>query len=272
MKIIKHINNLKNFVYGMNNLSFVPTMGGLHDGHISLIKKAKNRSGKVIVSIYVNPKQFNSKNDFRMYPRNLKKDLIKLKKIKVDLLYLPNYKEIFSFKVKNKIYIDKFSNELCGKFRPRHFKGVINIVNRFLEIIKPQFIYLGKKDFQQCYLIKQHIKLANIKTQVVECNTVRNKKGLAHSSRNINLNKSQLNLASNIIKLIKNEKLYLIKNNSKKINLTFLKNKLVRSGINRIEYLKAINLNTLKDETNPKKKFNIFVSFYINKIRIIDNI
>ena len=107
-------------------------MGGLHKGHISLIKKSKNFNGKTLVSIFVNPKQFNKKQDFLKYPRNLTKDLILLKRLKVDYIYLPSLKDIFSFKVKNKIYLDKFSKKLCGKSRKGHFKGVLNIVNRFL--------------------------------------------------------------------------------------------------------------------------------------------
>ena len=175
MKIFRKKNLLLKNILEAKNLSFVPTMGGLHQGHIKLIKIAKKRFKKVLVSIYVNPKQFNSKNDFKKYPRNLKKDIRILKKLKVDYLYLPNYRDIFSFKSKNKIYLHKFSKKLCGKFRKSHFKGVLNVVNRFLEILKPKYILLGKKDFQQLFLIKKHIQKNKINTEVIECNTVREK-------------------------------------------------------------------------------------------------
>ena len=134
MKIFRKKIPLQKNILEVKNLSFVPTMGGLHKGHAKLIKIAKKRFKKVLVSIYVNPKQFNSKNDFKSYPRNLKKDISLLRKLKVDYLYLPSYLDIFSFKSRNKIYLHNFSKKLCGKYRRNHFKGVVNVVNRFLEI------------------------------------------------------------------------------------------------------------------------------------------
>ncbi len=157
MKIFKSKHKLQKEILNIKNISFVPTMGGLHRGHISLIKKSQNFKGKTLVSIFVNPKQFNDKKDFIKYPRNLKQDLRILKRLNVDLIYLPSLKDIFSFQVKNKIFLDKFSKKLCGRSRKGHFKGVLNIVNRFLELIKPRYIFLGIKDFQQSYLIRRHI-------------------------------------------------------------------------------------------------------------------
>ncbi len=161
--------------------------------------------------------------------------------------------------------------KLCGKFRPGHFKGVIDAVDRFLEIIKPRYIFLGKKDFQQIYLIKKHIEKNNIKTSIIECKTMRDKNGLAYSTRNENLNKKQLLLASKIIKLIKKEKIFYKKNN-KKINLEKLRNKIKKLNIKNIQYLVSLNIKTFKKEINPKKNFNIFIAFYIDKIRLIDNV
>jgi len=127
MKIFRKKILLQKNILEVKNLSFVPTMGGIHKGHIELIKIAKKRFKKVLVSIYVNPKQFNSKNDFRSYPRNLKNDILILKKLKVNYLYLPNYRDLFSFKSKNKIYLHSFNKKLCGKHRKGHFEGVINV-------------------------------------------------------------------------------------------------------------------------------------------------
>ena len=171
-------------------LSFVPTMGGLHKGHEFLIKKAKSKKKIVLVSIFVNPKQFNSKLDFSTYPRHFKKDIKILKKLKVDYLFLPTYRDVFSFKTKNKVYLHPFSKILCGKFRPGHFKGVLDVVNRFLEIFKPKYIFLGEKDFQQLVLIKKHIDKYNIKTKVIPCKTIRQNKYLPYSTRNDNLKKN----------------------------------------------------------------------------------
>ncbi len=263
MKIFRKKNILQKNILTVKHLSFVPTMGGLHLGHIKLIKIAKKRFKKVLVSIYINPKQFNSKNDFKKYPRNLKRDIRILKKLKVDYLYLPNYQDIFSFKCKNKIYLHKFSKKLCGKYRKRHFKGVVNVVNRFLEILKPKYILLGKKDFQQLFLIKKHIKRNKIDTQVIECNTVREKNGIACSSRNYNLNKKEIIILSKIIKFIKN--------NKKLINRKKIYKKIKTFGINKIDYIEFLNLKTLKQPKSKKSEFNIFLAFYIGKTRLIDN-
>ena len=166
MKIFKNKHKLHEENLTDKNISFVPTMGGLHKGHISLIKKSKNFKGKVLVSIFVNPKQFNNKTDFKKYYRNVKGDLKILSKLKVDYVYLPNKKEIFSFNAKNKVFMDKFSKKLCGSFRKGHFEGVLDVVNRFLEIIKPKYIFLGVKDFQQSYLINMHILKRKINTKL----------------------------------------------------------------------------------------------------------
>ena len=158
MKIIRQKKDLGKLINKINSFSFIPTMGGLHKGHEILIKKAQKKNKNTLVSIFVNPKQFNSKKDFYTYPRNLNKDVKILKKLKVRYLFCPNYNDIFSFKTKNRIYMHPFMKKLCGKYRPGHFKGVIDVVNRFLELIKPKYIILGKKDFQQLALIRNHIK------------------------------------------------------------------------------------------------------------------
>ncbi len=270
MKIFKNKYKLQNQILNIKNISFVPTMGGLHKGHISLIKKAKILKGKTLVSIFVNPKQFNEKKDFFNYPRSLKKDLRILKKLKVNFVYIPNSKDIFSFKPKNKIFLDKFSKKLCGKTRKGHFEGVLDIVNRFLEIIKPKYIFLGNKDFQQSYLIYMHIFKRNIKTKIIHCKTIREKSGLAFSTRNKNLDNHLLNIASNVVKYLKNQK-KLIKKKFNKRHLLKLKKNLLNLGVSKIDYLELYNLKTLKPPKNKRDKFNIFFALYFKKIRLIDN-
>ena len=237
MKIIRQKKDLIKLINKKNTISFVPTMGALHKGHELLIKRAKKKNKFTLVSIFVNPKQFNSKKDFINYPRDLNKDLDILKKLNVKYVYMPYYKDIFSFKTKNKIYLHAFSKKLCGKYRPGHFKGVINIVNRFLELIKPQYIFLGKKDYQQLFLIKKHIEKNRITTSVISCNTIREKKFLPYSSRNFNLNKNNKSLALKIFKLLRKEKNKLKKNKVKKINLNNIKKKIFKLGIKKIDYI-----------------------------------
>ena len=198
MKIFKNKEQLKSEIGNKKTISFIPTMGGLHKGHISLIKTAKRYKNETLVSIYVNPKQFNKKEDYKNYPSNLVKDLKILRKLKVNYLYLPTYNDLFKFKTFNKIYLHKFSKTLCGKFRKGHFKGVLVVVNRFLEIIRPKYLFLGLKDFQQLTLIKKHVLKNKIHTKIISCKTVREASGIAFSSRNFNLNKNQMKIAKNV--------------------------------------------------------------------------
>ena len=206
MKIFKNKKSLINEISGLKKIAFVPTMGALHKGHISLINKAKKKSNEILVSIYVNPKQFNSKKEFKKYPRKLIQDIRILKKNKINYLYLPTNKDIYSFNPSNKISLDNFSKILCGKFRPHHFKGVLNVVNRFIEIVKPKFIYLGMKDFQQLSLIQSHVNKNNIKTKIISCPTIRLKNGLAISSRNSKLSQNHIICAGKIYRYLKNNK------------------------------------------------------------------
>ena len=271
MKIFKDKKSLISEISELKEIAFVPTMGALHKGHISLINKAKKISDNVLVSIYINPKQFNSKKDFKKYPRSLEKDIKILKKIKINYLYTPSNKDIYSFKPKTKIYLDKFSRILCGQFRPFHFKGVVNIINRFLSIIKPKFIFLGMKDFQQLMLIKSHITKNKIKTKLITCPTIRERSGIAVSSRNEKLNNNQLKIAGKIFKFIKNNKKLILHKILCKKKSTIFK-KLIKLGASKIDYVECINLTERKICKNMNTKFNIFIAYYVGKIRLIDNL
>jgi pantoate--beta-alanine ligase len=271
MKIFTNRNNLIKEISGLGDLGFVPTMGALHKGHISLVKKAKKKSKRTIVSIYVNAKQFDSNNNFKKYPRQINKDINLLKKLKVDYLYVPSNKDVYSFKIANSIYLDKFSKLLCGKFRPGHFEAVIVVVNRFLEIIKPESIYLGLKDFQQLSLIKLHITKKKIKTKLIECPTIRDKNGLALSSRNNMLKNYQILNAGKIYRYVKkNKKMILgkILNNKKKEII----DKIIKLGADKIEYIECLNLKNLIYCKSNKMSFNIFISYYMSGVRLIDNL
>ena len=270
MKIFKDRHTLQKEILKTKGISFVPTMGGLHRGHISLIKKSKKSKFRTLVSIFVNPKQFDKKSDFRSYPRSTKKDIKLLKKLKINYLYIPTFKDLYGFKTAKSIYLDKFSKKLCGKFRKGHFEGVLNVVNRFIEIIKPKYIFLGRKDYQQLYLIKKHIEKKKIKSKVIECKTIRENNGIACSSRNINLNKNQVDIASNIYHYLCNLKKK-IKKNYSLFNINEIKKDLRKLGASKIDYLENYNIKSFKKIERKSKKFNLFIAYYIKNIRLIDN-
>ena len=269
MKIIKKINHLNKYISNVSNIGFVPTMGGLHNGHLSLIKESKKISNKTLVSIFVNPAQFDKKKDFLTYPRNLKKDLSKLKKTKVDCVFIPTSNEIYYPKRKREIKIKKKYKILCSNFRKGHFEGVLDVVERFLKIIHPKFIFFGEKDYQQYFLINEYFK-RKYKTKIVLCKTIRDKNKIALSSRNLLLKKDELKIASLIAK-----KLIIFKNKIKK-NLNNSKNLIqVKNFLNnrfriKIDYLEIRDKKKLS-KNFKKNNFKIFIAYHINKIRLIDN-
>ena len=266
--LLKNI-DLNEAFFDNSNIGFVPTMGSLHEGHISLIKKSLRLSNKTIVSIFVNPKQFNNKKDYIKYPRNIKKDLKILKKLKVDFVYLPKIKDIYKSKNKIKIKLNKQDKILCAKYRKGHFEGVIEVMTRLTRIINPSKIFMGEKDFQQLLLVKRYVE-KNFKSKIISCKTIRDKNKLALSSRNILLNKKNLNKAGKIAKdLIFFKKRLLKKKNLK--NLIFMKkNELKKNYDIKIDYLELRNVKNLK-LTNKITNAKIFIAYYINKVRLIDN-
>ena len=268
MKIVRNITDLKKTIRDTSNLGFVPTMGGLHKGHLSLINKSKYKSKKTLVSIYTNPRQFNKKKDFLKYPKSIKSDLIKLRKNKVDFVFLPKTKEIYKTKRTKKLIISKKKNILCGKYRKGHFDGVIDIVDRLLKLINPNYMFLGEKDFQQLFLIKKYVK-NKFKVKIIPCKTIRDKNYVALSSRNFLLPNKALSKSAKIakkLKLIKNK----IKKNNYKKELFKIKNFFIDNYNIKIEYLELRNEKDLSIYKKGKN-FRIFIAYYINNVRLIDN-
>jgi len=271
MKIFKDKHSLQKEIFKNKGISLVPTMGALHEGHISLIKRSKKFKLKTLVTIFVNPKQFNKKVDFKNYPKNIQKDIKVLKKLNINYLYMPTFKDIYEFKPKRKVFLDRVSKKLCGKYRKGHFEGVLNVMNRFLEIIKPKYIFMGKKDYQQLYLIKKHIERRNIDSKIIECKTIREKNGVACSSRNLRLSSQQINIASNIFYYLYGLKKKINKN-YRVFNLNDVKKKIIELGARKVEYIENYNIKDFKKINSTKKRFNIFISYYLKNIRLIDNI
>jgi len=270
MKIILNNRNLSKILEPFNDIGFVPTMGGIHEGHISLIKRSIKSNKKTIVSIFVNPKQFNNVKDFNSYPTNIKKDLAILRRIKkLDFVYIPRFKDVYESNRKSRVKIEKKYRILCAKYRKGHFDGVLDVMNRLTKLIKPNKIFMGKKDFQQLFLVKKFIENKfNIK--VIGCKTIRNKNKLALSSRNFLLKQNEVidveKISKNFLNL-KNKIKY-----KKNINQFLQKTKkdFERIFNIKIEYLENRNINDLSI-SNKYLGSKIFLAYYYKKIRLIDN-
>ncbi len=265
MIIFKSINKLNKEVNFKASVGFVPTMGSLHKGHISLVKNCQKTCDKTLVSIFINPSQFNRKTDYKNYPRTLDKDIRILKKLKVDYVLVPNIKEIYSRNTPRKININKKYKVLCGKYRPGHFEGVLAVINKFLKDLKVKKIFLGEKDFQQYFLIKNFVK-KRFKTKVVLCKTIRMSSSLPYSSRNKLLDNKSIRTAQKFTKKI----IDVFKNIKKNTNKTYLLQSIKSNSNIKIEYLELRNKNNLSPIFN-KKNLKLFVCFYIKKVRLIDN-
>ena len=270
--IVKKINQLKKIISSQPNkkIYFVPTMGNLHDGHLSLLEYAQKKKQFLIVSIFVNPLQFDSKKDFTKYPRTIKNDLKILKQFNIDMIFLPENN--FSKENLSTVNIESLTNKLCGADRPGHFVGVATIILKFLNLIQPDFLMLGQKDYQQILVIRQIIKDFFFKTKIIELPIIRNNNGLALSSRNILIPYKKKELTKNIfltLKLISDE----IKNTGlKKTKIQLYKKKLLMSGIEKINYLEILNESDLSNVAEKPCFARIFISVTISGIKLIDNI
>ena len=269
MKIILDKKKLLNFIYNEKNLGFIPTMGGIHLGHASLVKKSLSQCDKTIVSIFVNEPQFNRKIDFQKYPKTLKKDIHLLRKLKINYLYLPTVNQIYPNGPRRNIKINPFGKKLCGKFRPGHFEAVVDVIDRFIKIIKPKKIYFGEKDMQQLKIIEDFVIINYFNTKIIACKTIREKNGVAFSSRNILLSLKEKKIASLIYKFLLNKKTDLIKN---KITLTTIKKDIFKIGATKIDYIKLLDINKLIKPHKKNNKYRIFIAYYLRTIRLIDNI
>jgi len=270
MKILLNNKTLIRKIRPFNDIGFIPTMGGIHKGHISLIQRSKRVCKKTIVSIFVNPKQFNNKKDFKSYPVNIKKDLSILKKIKgIDFVYIPKFQDIYETKKKSKIKINIKDKILCAKFRNGHFEGVLDVMDRLTNLIKPKKIFMGKKDFQQLFLVKNFIEKKH-KTKVIGCKTIRDKNKFALSSRNYLFNKDDLNVAGNISKMFFLVKKMIKKNkNIDKLLFETKKNMQKKFEI-KIEYMELRNKKNLFLSKKIRDS-KLFVAYYLKNVRLIDN-
>ena len=276
MIIFKEQKELKRHLTQLNNnlIGFVPTMGALHQGHISLIKKSKALCDITVCSIYVNPTQFNKSNDFLNYPKKIKDDIQLLEKNNCDILYSPEDVDLYKRDEIAKNYnFNGIELSLEGKYRPGHFNGMATIVEKLLNIVKPQMVFFGEKDLQQLMIIKELVKQKNISTKVIGCPIIREKNGLAKSSRNMRLSKTDREYCGIIYK-----QLLLFNNLFKKTDLEVLKKQIITNITSNkkieIDYLELVNLDSFKIEHDIKNNMNYAccIAVSISGVRLIDNI
>ena len=274
MRVIKQISKLRLSLLNQKKIGkkvhLIPTMGALHDGHISLVKSAKAKKAIRIVSIFINPDQFSPNEDFDKYPSTIKNDLKLLRKERVDIVFLPNKEEIKKYKIKYKIPNFSIENKLCGKTRPHFFPGVKKIVTKLFDIIEPDKSFFGEKDFQQYLVIKELCKKMKLKTVIVKCKTVRDQKGLALSSRNNYLNEKEKKMAQKINKSVKKFLPFFRENLKVGRGTLKLKQELFKHGIDNIDYLKIFTEQlTIRKKLNDKCR--LFIAVKIGNTRLIDN-
>ena len=258
-----------------NKIGFVPTMGALHAGHSSLVEAAKKENELVVASIFVNPTQFNDPEDFKKYPITLDKDIKLLEDVGCDVLFTPTVSDIYPNGTNNLPHYDLgfLETVLEGKFRPGHFQGVCQVVHRLLEIVLPDNLYIGQKDYQQCMVITKLVELTglNEKIKINICPTLREKDGLAMSSRNVRLSPEERQTATTISAVLR-----FIKENIKEGSLSLIKEKaqqmLLEKGF-KIDYVEIADANSLElmNEWNGKKKIVALIAAFLGNVRLIDN-
>jgi pantoate--beta-alanine ligase len=285
LKIYKKSKDLNQYLIKEKNknhsIGFVPTMGALHLGHISLINKSKSENDVSVVSIFINPTQFNNSIDLEKYPRTLEKDLELLIEANCDILYLPEIEDVYPNGISNLENFDLkgLDKKLEGVSRPGHFQGVANVVKKLLASVIPDRLYLGEKDFQQVMVISRLVeimkseKIIPTNLEIISCNILREKNGLAMSSRNVRLTKKQRSEASNIYKALE-----FVRDSKDKTSL----NKLIEYARSivaeipeaRIDYFNIYNSKTLEPATSieSNQKLICLIAVYVGEVRLIDNI
>lgn len=276
MKVMHTIKEVKNIInkWKKDDLSigYVPTMGYLHEGHASLIKKAREENDKVIVSIFVNPIQFGPNEDYASYPRDLNKDSALCDSIGADLVFNPEPSEMYPNKTYTHVNVDLLTNNLCGARRPDHFQGVCTVLTNFFNIITPNKAYFGEKDAQQLAVIKKMVKDLNFNVEIVGCPIVREIDGLAKSSRNSYLNKEERTAALVLNKSLKTA-LNLLKSGER--NPSKIKNLIIetieKEPLAKIDYVEIVDSLNLQSVENIDSNILIAIAVYVGKTRLIDN-
>ena len=250
-------------------IGLIPTMGSIHKGHLSLIRQSKLHKCFSIATIFVNPTQFNDVDDFNKYPRNKNEDIDILKDSGCDALYFPLTEEIYPREIKSKKTIFDYRDILCDKYRPGHFDGVTTVVKSLFDLIKPNIAFFGEKDFQQIKLINKIVEKYQLPIKINSCPSIRLDNGMSISSRYNNFTLSQKKLLDKVsIKI--NNCVEILKKDIHLNHLDRLKEELTNYNIKKIDYLEIRNEESL-NITKKNIQARLFLAFYINQVRVIDN-
>jgi len=279
MLIFDNKESLTNFLRPLQSLNkttgFVPTMGALHDGHLSLIKNSLDQNHITVVSIFVNPTQFNNVEDLEKYPRTLEADVQKIKLISTQVLvYAPTVSDIYPEKASSTNFsFDGLENQMEGNHRPGHFDGVGTIVKKLFEIINPTNAYFGEKDFQQLQIVKKLVEKEKMNVEIIGCPIFRENNGLAMSSRNERLSKSAREKSGFIYKMLQDVQADFEKKSLTELN-EFVKNAFSENPEFSLEYFEIAEESTLIPalEKDKAKNYRAFIAIFIENIRLIDNI
>lgn len=278
MKLIKTVNGLKQEIAALRSdnktVGFVPTMGALHKGHLSLVKQCVAQNDICVVSIFVNPTQFNDKEDLKKYPRDVEKDCLLLKTISEDIVvFNPSEKEIYPEPDARRFDFGQIDKVMEGKFRPGHFNGVAQVVSRLFDIVKPDRAYFGEKDFQQLAVIRDMVRQLNLNIQIVPMPIIREESGLAMSSRNERLSASQRVVAVHISEVLLGSKEGMSRNTVAQ-TLQEVTDKINQSESLKVEYFEIVDGTTLQpvSDWNDSKYIVGCIAVFCGDVRLIDNI
>lgn len=280
MQVFQTVSDIQRYLLTINELNkkkvgFVPTMGALHEGHLSLIRTSKSKSDITVCSIFVNPTQFNDKKDFEKYPIQIDKDLEMLLEAKCDVVFIPNVEEIYPNGTLDKTSVDLgfIGKTLDGEHRPGHFDGVLQVVKRLLDIVQPDFLFLGQKDYQQCMVLNKLVEHYELPVIVDICATLREEDGLAMSSRNARLNSDERIAAVKLSKA-----LFYIKDNIERESIQqLIDNQIQRLNedeLIKVEYLTIVNGKTLEpvDIYQENTPLTALIAAKVGQVRLIDNV
>ncbi|WP_027963353.1 pantoate--beta-alanine ligase [Halalkalibacillus halophilus] len=276
MNIIETIDQMNNEKYSYQqegkSVGFVPTMGYLHEGHLKLIEESNKNNDITVVSIFVNPKQFNQQSDLDGYPRDITRDQELLKQYDVDYIFYPDSKEMYPTSLTIDLSLSSRGNVLCGKTRPGHFEGVLLVLSKLFHIVSPTHAYFGLKDAQQVAVVKALVEDLNFNIQIIPVPTVREKDGLAKSSRNVNLEPLEREEASHLIKALYVGRKCLIEHGLKRNEIIRSVNDYLNKHVTgQIDYVDCLSYPTLSNEITENHAIIIAVAVKYKKARLIDN-